>query len=230
MTEMAALGGHFGVVVTILLASRTRLHDFVSQVLSERELHDGLVFAAAALVVLPLVPDRPVGPYAVFNPFIVWRLVVIVMAISAFGTSRDGCLVPGKGFPWRAAPRGSRGRRVNPTMQPGPPWSLFQGVCDCPGTLGDVVPVAEVALWRAYRPHNGSLPEAQPVLFEPSGEQAVLTGAGQSSDLVDLHGVFLCGVRRVPERPVAEKPTVLAARASLCASTKRFAASIQFPR
>ncbi len=73
-------------------------------------------------------------------------------------------------------------------MQPGPPWSLFQGVCDCPGPLGDVVPVAEVALWRAYRPHNGSLPEAQPVLFEPSGEQAVLTGAGQSSDLVDLHG------------------------------------------
>jgi uncharacterized membrane protein (DUF4010 family) len=43
------------------------------------------VFAAAALVVLPLVPDRAVGPYGVLNPFVIWRLVVIVMAISAGG-------------------------------------------------------------------------------------------------------------------------------------------------
>jgi uncharacterized membrane protein (DUF4010 family) len=47
--------------------------------------HDGLVFAAAALVVLPLVPDRSIGPFGVFNPFVIWRLVVIVMAISASG-------------------------------------------------------------------------------------------------------------------------------------------------
>ena len=81
----ASLAAGLAVVVTILLASRTRMHEFISHVLSERELHDGLIFAAAALVVLPLVPDRTLGPYGVFNPFTVWRLVVIVMAISAFG-------------------------------------------------------------------------------------------------------------------------------------------------
>ena len=95
----APLAAGIGVVVTILLASRTRLHDFVSQVLSERELHDGLLFAAAALVVLPLVPDRPVGPYTVFNPFTVWRLVVIVMAISALGYIAQRVFGPRYGLP-----------------------------------------------------------------------------------------------------------------------------------
>ena len=71
----AALAAGLGVVVTILLASRTRLHAFADNMLSERELHDGLIFAAAALVVLPLVPNRTVGPYSVLNPFTVWRLV-----------------------------------------------------------------------------------------------------------------------------------------------------------
>lgn len=95
----AALAAGLGVAVTILLASRTRLHTFASSVLSERELHDGLIFAAAALVVLPLVPNRPVGPYAVFNPFTVWRLVVIVMAISAFGYLARRLLGPRFGLP-----------------------------------------------------------------------------------------------------------------------------------
>jgi uncharacterized membrane protein (DUF4010 family) len=47
--------------------------------------HDGLLFAAAALVVLPLVPDEGLGPQDALNPFTVWRLVVIVMAVQALG-------------------------------------------------------------------------------------------------------------------------------------------------
>ena len=80
-----ALAAGLAVVVTALLAARGPLHRFVRDSLSPRELHDGLVFAAAALVVLPLVPDHEVGPYGVLNPFVIWRLVVIVMAISAGG-------------------------------------------------------------------------------------------------------------------------------------------------
>jgi uncharacterized membrane protein (DUF4010 family) len=80
-----ALAAGLAVVVTVLLAARGPLHRFVRDSLTPRELHDGLVFAAAALVVLPLVPDHAVGPYAVLNPLVVWRLVVIVMAVSAGG-------------------------------------------------------------------------------------------------------------------------------------------------
>ncbi|MCC7364372.1 MAG: MgtC/SapB family protein [Dehalococcoidia bacterium] len=97
--EEPELAAAMAVVVTILLAARSRLHAFVSQTLTESEVHDGLLFAAAALVVLPLVPDREVGPYDVFNPFAVWRLVVIVMAISAAGYVAVRLLGPRFGLP-----------------------------------------------------------------------------------------------------------------------------------
>jgi len=47
-----------GVVVAVLLAARTRVHRFVRDVLTEQELQDALLFAAAALVVLARTPDR----------------------------------------------------------------------------------------------------------------------------------------------------------------------------
>ena len=44
------------VTVAIALMARTRIHLFIRDVLSEEELTDALIFAAAALVILPLVP------------------------------------------------------------------------------------------------------------------------------------------------------------------------------
>ena len=49
-----ATASALAVVVTVLLAARRRLHYFVSTVISEEELTDALIFAAATLVVLPL--------------------------------------------------------------------------------------------------------------------------------------------------------------------------------
>lgn len=79
------LAAGLAVVVTILLAARERLHAVVSRALTEQEVHDGLLFAGSALVILPLAPNEQLGPYGVFNPFVVWRLVVIVMAIGGLG-------------------------------------------------------------------------------------------------------------------------------------------------
>jgi uncharacterized membrane protein (DUF4010 family) len=93
------LAAGLGVAVAILLAARTRLHRFVRRVLTEQELHDALIFAAAALVVLPLTPDRPVGPLAVLNPRILWKLVVLVMGISASGYVALRLLGPRLGLP-----------------------------------------------------------------------------------------------------------------------------------
>lgn len=81
--EVVAAG--LGVVVAIVLASRSRLHRFVKQAISEQEMHDGLLLAAAALVILPLTPDRVIGPYAVLNPRTLWTLAVMVMAINGLG-------------------------------------------------------------------------------------------------------------------------------------------------
>lgn len=87
------------VVVAVLLAARTRLHRFVRDVLTERELQDGLLLAAAALVILPLTPDHPVGPFGVLNPRTLWKLAVIVMSISAAGYIAIRALGPRFGLP-----------------------------------------------------------------------------------------------------------------------------------
>ena len=97
--EQPQLASGLAVAVTILLASRRHLHRFVNQALTEQEIHDGLLFAGAALVILPLVPDEPLGPYDVFNPFVIWRLVVIVMAIGAVGYIAVRTLGPRLGLP-----------------------------------------------------------------------------------------------------------------------------------
>jgi uncharacterized membrane protein (DUF4010 family) len=81
----AGLAAGIGVGVALVLAYRDALHRVVRDTLSEQEIHDGLLFAAAALIVLPLVPDEGFGPQDALNPFTVWRLVVIVMAVQAVG-------------------------------------------------------------------------------------------------------------------------------------------------
>jgi uncharacterized membrane protein (DUF4010 family) len=86
LTQSAlTIAGGLGVVITILLASRETLHQFVSNTLSAAEFHDALVLGAVALVILPLVPDTGIGPFQAFNPFTAWRLVVIVMLANAAG-------------------------------------------------------------------------------------------------------------------------------------------------
>lgn len=79
------LAAGLGVVMAVLLYAKKPLHRLTRELLSEREVHDGLVLLASALVVLPLIPDRTLGPFGAFNPAILWTLVVLVMAISALG-------------------------------------------------------------------------------------------------------------------------------------------------
>lgn len=83
--QQPAMAAGLAVIIAILLAAKSRLHRFVQSVLSEEELNDALIFAGATLVVLPLVPNRPMGPFGAINPHSVWILVILVMALSAAG-------------------------------------------------------------------------------------------------------------------------------------------------
>jgi uncharacterized membrane protein (DUF4010 family) len=87
------------VTVAIALMARTRIHHFIRDVLSEEELTDALIFAAAALVVLPLVPDRYVGPFSAINPRTIWKIVILIMSISAGGHIAVRLLGPRFGLP-----------------------------------------------------------------------------------------------------------------------------------
>lgn len=81
----AALAAGLGVAVALLLASKSRVHRFAREQLTAQELRDGLLLAAAAAIVLPLLPDRTIDPWGVLNLRKLWLLVVIVMAINAAG-------------------------------------------------------------------------------------------------------------------------------------------------
>lgn len=74
-----------GVAVAVLFAAKAPLHGLAKGALSDAEIRDGLVFAIATLVIWPLLPDRPIGPYSVVNPHRIWLVVIFVLAIGAAG-------------------------------------------------------------------------------------------------------------------------------------------------
>ncbi len=74
-----------GVVLTVVLAFRQELHRFVRNQLTESEVRDGLVLLIAVLVILPLAPDRFVGPFGAINPRTICTLTVLLMGAGALG-------------------------------------------------------------------------------------------------------------------------------------------------
>ena len=87
-----------GLAAATLLAFRTQMHSAVRSVLGEEELRDALLFGVAAVVILPLVPDRAIDPLGVINPFTLWRLVVLLMAMSGAGYIAQRAIGPRYGL------------------------------------------------------------------------------------------------------------------------------------
>lgn len=79
------LAAALGVAVAVLLYAKDPLHRFTRQVISERELRDGLLLAACALIVWPLLPREAIDPWGVLKPAELWKLVVLVMAAGVAG-------------------------------------------------------------------------------------------------------------------------------------------------
>jgi uncharacterized membrane protein (DUF4010 family) len=125
--QWPALAAAVAVVSTILLQSKQWLHRFSRQVLTESELNDALLLLASALVVLPILPDTPLGPFEGLNLRRLWVLVVLVMAINAAGYIAIRAIGPRLGLPLTGlvgglvsssatiASMGSRAR-ANPTL------------------------------------------------------------------------------------------------------------------
>ena len=74
-----------GVLVLVLLVARGGLHAFARSKLSDQELRDAVLLAAAAILVLPILPDHPIDPWQVVNPRLVWKLTLLIMAVDAAG-------------------------------------------------------------------------------------------------------------------------------------------------
>lgn len=79
--QVAAVGG---VATAGVLASRDRLHGWLAR-LTWPELRSALLLLAMTVIVLPLLPDRPVGPFNGVNPREIWLFTVLTAAISSVG-------------------------------------------------------------------------------------------------------------------------------------------------
>lgn len=81
----AALAAVVGIVLTALLAQKERIHRFVRKAMTPQELEDLIVFLAAIMIVLPLAPDRFMGPFGAVNWHQLTQFVILVMTIGALG-------------------------------------------------------------------------------------------------------------------------------------------------
>jgi uncharacterized membrane protein (DUF4010 family) len=72
------------IMTTWILATRTITHRYV-EALSETDILDTLKMGIIALVIYPLLPDQPIGPYGVVNLRIIWTFVVLVSLIGYIG-------------------------------------------------------------------------------------------------------------------------------------------------
>lgn len=72
------------VIATAILSAKPELRN-LSSALSREDLYTTVQFAAVSLVILPLVPNRPLGPWGVWNPHTIWLQVVLISGISFVG-------------------------------------------------------------------------------------------------------------------------------------------------
>lgn len=186
------------VTVTGLLYAKSWLHNLVITVISKDELDDALIFAAATLVVLPVLPNRQMGPYLALNPHSIWIVIVLVMAISAAGYvavrmfgARFGLPLAGaiSGFISSTATIGAMGSRARTS-------SDLLAACVAGAVLSTVATIAQMALVLAATSTPTLFNLSGPLLFAGGmaaayGAVFTLLAARQSgTDVAQTGGVF----------------------------------------
>jgi len=75
-----AIGG----AVAVLLHLKPQMHTLAARI-GDRDFRAIMQFALISLVILPVLPNRYFGPFAVLNPFKIWLMVVLIVGISLGG-------------------------------------------------------------------------------------------------------------------------------------------------
>lgn len=84
-------------VMLLLLTLRQRLHGMLRGI-NPAEIEAASRFAIVALVILPLMPDRAMGPLDAWNPRQLWFVVVLVSGLSFLGYAAARRLGAGRGL------------------------------------------------------------------------------------------------------------------------------------
>lgn len=74
-----------GVLCAILIQAKNFLHRLTRELITEQELSDGLLLLASAIIVMPILPEKPIDKWGVLKPDTIWRIVILVMASGMLG-------------------------------------------------------------------------------------------------------------------------------------------------
>lgn len=147
----AALAASLAVAVALLLLIKKPLHGFVLKSVTQSELYEFLMLAAATLIILPIVPNAFIGPFNAINPRNLWLIVIFIMAINVLGHlalrvlgQGIGLAVVGffSGFISSLATVGSMGERAkqNPSL-------VYSAACGA--TFSSVATIIQLAILLA---------------------------------------------------------------------------------
>lgn len=78
------VAGAAAVAATFVLYERQALHEFLKR-MSWIELRSALLLLVMTFVLLPLLPDRAMGPWNALNPHEIWLLIILAAALSYGG-------------------------------------------------------------------------------------------------------------------------------------------------
>lgn len=68
----------------VIVGIKRPLHSW-TRAITEKDIHATLQFVAISGVILPLVPNRDLGPYGGFNPYSTWLMVVLISGLGFAG-------------------------------------------------------------------------------------------------------------------------------------------------
>jgi len=92
------LAAMLGVIILAVLWLKPRIHRFAHDGLSDKEANAALTFLVIALVVLPLLPNRAVDPWGLFNPSRLWLLFTTIAGVGFAGYIAVRALGPSRGL------------------------------------------------------------------------------------------------------------------------------------
>ncbi|WP_115717272.1 MgtC/SapB family protein [Gallaecimonas mangrovi] len=84
------------VIAAVVLHLKERMHQWLMQ-LSSDDFRAILQLLVVALVLLPIVPNRQLGPWGALNPYTLWWMVVLIACLSLIGYFSLRLIGPDKG-------------------------------------------------------------------------------------------------------------------------------------
>ncbi|MGM0622600.1 MAG: MgtC/SapB family protein [Campylobacterota bacterium] len=82
--ELYVFATFTAVIVVVLLETKARLTQFKDSV-KKKEVQSTVLFLIITFVILPVLPNEPIDPYEIINPYVIWLMVILISGLSFIG-------------------------------------------------------------------------------------------------------------------------------------------------